>query len=64
MTCLSSIMRILIPDIADKDLLPIIPTLEIASREFQKFLRRQIFKHRDIFFSDVTNRFVVGAVQN
>jgi hypothetical protein len=35
MTWPSSIMRILIPNIADKDLLSLIPALEVSSRQFQ-----------------------------
>jgi len=58
----SSIMWIFVPNIADENFLPIIPTLEVASRQFQKLPRRRIFKHRDIFFSDIANRFVVGTV--
>lgn len=56
-------MRILIPDIADKHFLFIIPTLEVASRQFQKVLRRRVGKHSDVFFGDVTDRFVVGAAK-
>lgn len=59
----SSIMGILIPNIADKDLLLVVPTLKIASGQFQQVLRRRIGKHGDIFFGDVTDRFVVGAAK-
>jgi hypothetical protein len=56
-------MRILIPNIANKHLLLLIPTLKISSRQFQKVLRRRVFKHSDVFFGDVADRFVVGAAK-
>lgn len=56
-------MRILIPDIADKHFLFIIPTLEVASRQLEQVLRRRVGQHGDVFFGDVADGFVVGAAK-
>lgn len=57
-------MRIFIPDITDKHFLLVVPTLEVASRQLKQVLRWRVGKHSDIFFSDVADRLVVGAVRN
>ena len=59
----SSIMRILVANIADENFLPTVPSLEVASGQIQQILRWRVGEHNDIFFSNVADRFVVGAVR-
>jgi hypothetical protein len=46
-------MRVFIADVANEDLLLVVPALEVASRQFQKVLCWRIGKYGDIFFGNV-----------
>lgn len=56
-------MRILVADIADEDFLLVVPALEVASCQFQQILSRRIRERSDVFFGDVADGFVVGAMR-
>lgn len=57
-------MGILVANIADEDFLSAIPTLEVASGQLQQVRRWRIGEHSDVFFSNVADRLVVGAVKS
>jgi len=60
----SSIMRVLIANIADENFLLTVPTLEVASGQLQQILCWRVGEHSDVLFGNVANRLVVGAVKS
>lgn len=57
-----SVIRILIPDVADEDFIVSVPALEVATRELQQLCGGLFFKHHDILFCDITKRLILASV--